>query len=66
MMYRSESVNRAVTQKVWDDQMMFNSNVSIPKEHIESFDTILNRIGFGRYQLWIYLIMGLNGITEGS
>ena len=51
---------------VWDDPRMFNSNVTIAKEHIESFDHVLNQIGFGPYQLWIYLIMGLNGITEGS
>lgn len=31
-----------------------------------SYDAILSRIGMGKYQLKIYLIFGLIGITEGS
>jgi len=44
----------------------FNSLDSIPVDYILSFDHILSDIGFGNFQLWVYLIMGLLGITEGS
>lgn len=33
----------------WNDSAMFNSNVTIAKEHILSFDHVLSDIGFGRY-----------------
>ena len=45
---------------------MYDSNTSIPPDQILSFDNMLNDMGFGKYQYWIYVIMGLNGITEGS
>ncbi|CAD8099055.1 unnamed protein product [Paramecium sonneborni] len=35
-------------------------------EPLFSFDQLLSQIGFGSYQLWIYLIMGLLGVTEGA
>lgn len=44
----------------------FSSQVSIPEHFILSFDNLLSHIGFGRYQLWIYLIMALMSITEGA
>ena len=40
--------------------------IEAKEEKMKSFDTLLDEIGFGKYQLKLYLFIGLLGFSEGA
>jgi len=64
-MLRTILVSRQSTRFYKDDEIQ-SLGVNYDLSNKKSFDFILDQIGYGVYQLRLYLAMGLFGMTDGA